>query len=52
MMTKINLLGTYPKIKRDYDKRESEKTPEVIKIAKQFGRRFFDGERKYSYSEG
>lgn len=48
-MGEINLLGTYPKIKRDYDKRMAEKTPDVIKIAKQFGRDFFDGERKYGY---
>lgn len=45
----VNLLGTYPKIKRDYDKRMIEKTPEVIRIAKSFGREFFDGERKYGY---
>jgi ubiquinone/menaquinone biosynthesis C-methylase UbiE len=45
----VNLLGEYPKVKRDYDKRLLEKTPEVIKIAKKFGKRFFDGERKYGY---
>lgn len=49
MGKEINLLGSYPKIKRDYDKRLAEKTPEVIKIAKQFGPQFFDGERKYGY---
>jgi len=48
-MAEINLLNSYPKIARDYDKRASEKTPEVIKIAKQFGKDFFDGDRKYGY---
>ena len=45
----INLLGEYPKVKRDYDKRMREKTPDVVRIAKQFGTEFFDGERKYGY---
>ncbi len=45
----INLLDTHPKTVRDYDKRAREKTPEVIRIAKQFEREFFDGERKYGY---
>lgn len=49
MGKEVNLLGTYPKIKRDYDKRMAEKSPEVIRIAKQFGQQFFDGERKYGY---
>lgn len=49
MKEEINLLGTYPKIKRDYDKRMQEKTPEIIKIAKQFGKDFFDGDRKCGY---
>lgn len=49
MKQEINLLGNYPKIKRNYDKRMAEKTPEVIKTAKQFGREFFDGERRYGY---
>jgi len=45
----INLLDAYPKIKRDYDKRMAGKTQEVIRIAKQFGKEFFDGDRKYGY---
>jgi len=49
MRTEINLLGEYPKIKRDYDKRLTEKTPEIIHIAKQFGKDFFDGNRKCGY---
>jgi ubiquinone/menaquinone biosynthesis C-methylase UbiE len=34
---------------RDYDRRAREKTPDVIRIARQFGKDFFDGERKYGY---
>lgn len=48
-MSEINLLNTYPKVARDYDKRLLEKTPEVVQIAKQFGRDFFDGDRKCGY---
>lgn len=45
----INLLDTHPKTNRDYDKRALEKTPEIIRIAKQFGKDFFDGDRKCGY---
>lgn len=48
-MTEINLLATHPKANRDYDKRAEEKTPEIIRIAKQFGKEFFDGDRKCGY---
>lgn len=48
-MVEVNLLGKYPKVRRDYDKRLVEKTPEIIRIAKQFGKEFFDGERRYGY---
>lgn len=48
-MAEINLLDTYPKTVRDYDKRALEKTPEVISIAKKFDKDFFDGDRKYGY---
>jgi ubiquinone/menaquinone biosynthesis C-methylase UbiE len=49
MKEEINLLNTCPKTIRDYDKRKQEKTPEIIQIAKQFGRDFFDGDRKCGY---
>ena len=49
MRREINLLDSHPKIVRDYDKRAREKTPEIIRIAKQFGRDFFDGDRKCGY---
>lgn len=45
----INLLNTYPKAVRDYEGRAREKTPEVVHIAKQFGKDFFDGDRKCGY---
>lgn len=48
-MREINLLNTYPKAVRDYDKRAKEKTPEVVCIAKKFGKDFFDGDRKCGY---
>ena len=46
-MAEINLLDTHPKANRDYDKRASEKTPEIVHLAKQFGLDFFDGDRKW-----
>jgi ubiquinone/menaquinone biosynthesis C-methylase UbiE len=45
----INLLTTHPAANRDYDKRSQEKTPKIIRIAKEFGREFFDGDRKCGY---
>ena len=48
-MTEINLLATHPKANRDYNKRVQEKTPEIIRLAKQFGKEFFDGDRKCGY---
>ena len=48
-MPEINLLNTHPATKRDYDKRATEKTPEIIRLAKQFGKDFFDGDRKCGY---
>lgn len=48
-MAEINLLGTHPRIIRDYDQRFKEKTPEIIRIAKRFDKDFFDGDRKCGY---
>lgn len=45
----IDLLNTHPKTVRDYDERMREKTPEIVRIAKQFGKDFFDGDRKCGY---
>src|SRR5208283_1469106 len=49
MGEEINLLNSHPRAQRDYDKRAGEKTSEIIKVAKQFGREFFDGDRKCGY---
>jgi ubiquinone/menaquinone biosynthesis C-methylase UbiE len=49
MKTEINLLTTHPAANRDYDKRSLEKTPEVIRLAKEFGKDFFDGDRRCGY---
>lgn len=45
----IDLLKNYPKQKRNLDKRLLEKTPEIIEVARNFGKDFFDGDRKYGY---
>ena len=49
MGQEINLLRNYPKTKRALKKRALEKTAEDIRIAQQFGKAFFDGERKHGY---
>jgi ubiquinone/menaquinone biosynthesis C-methylase UbiE len=48
-LAEINLLTTHPAAKRDYGKRFAEKTPEIVALAKKFGRDFFDGDRKCGY---
>ena len=49
MGSEINFLNTHPGIKRDYEARVREKTPEIVSLAKEFGRDFFDGDRKCGY---
>ncbi len=49
MKKEINLLDSHPKTVRDYNKRAKEKTQEIVRLAKQFGRDFFDGDRKCGY---
>ena len=49
MGLEINLLNSHPGIKRNYDARAREKTPEIISLAKEFGKDFFDGDRKCGY---
>ena len=49
MDSEIDLLKNYPKSKRNLDKRLSEKSPEIVKIAREFGKEFFDGDRKFGY---
>ena len=48
-MAELNFADKQAAVKRDYDKRAKEKTDEVIRTAKQYGKEFFDGDRLYGY---
>ncbi len=48
-MSEINLLDRLPETKRDPKARAQLKTAEDRALAKQFGRDFFDGERRHGY---
>lgn len=45
----VDLLRSLPRTARDVSGRKADKSPEVVAIAKQFGREYFDGDRKYGY---
>ena len=45
----VDLLRSLPKPKRDVGGRKADKSPEVVEIAKRYGREYFDGDRKYGY---
>ena len=49
MGKEIDLLINYPKTKRDPSKRADAKTEEDRRIAREFGKEFFDGDRKNGY---
>jgi SAM-dependent methyltransferase len=49
VVREINLLASLPKPSRDVKYRAKEKTPDVVKIAKQFGKSYFDGTREQGY---
>jgi SAM-dependent methyltransferase len=49
MGIEVDLLVNYPKTKRDPAARAAAKTPEDQAIARQFGRDFFDGDRRHGY---
>ena len=49
MKTEINLMKNYPKTKRDPFLRLQEKTEQHKKLAKSFGKDFFDGTRETGY---
>ena len=49
MEQEINLLRSIPQIKRDIEGRAKTKTPEVVRISKQYGMLYFDGPRDYGY---
>ncbi len=48
-MAEINLLDRLPTTRRDPKARAQSKTPEDRALAKQFGRDFFDGDRRHGY---
>jgi ubiquinone/menaquinone biosynthesis C-methylase UbiE len=48
-MAEVNLLRSLPNTKRNLQKRAEDKDPDVIAISKQFGKEYWDGERKYGY---
>ena len=49
MGIETDLLINYPKAKRDIKKRGAKKTEEDRRIAREFGKEFFDGNRKNGY---
>ncbi len=48
-MGEVNLLANYPKTQRDIEARKGHKAPEVIRVARQFGWDYFDGDRRFGY---
>ena len=49
MGKEIDLLENYPRTKRNVDERGATKTDDVRRVARQFGKDFFDGDRQYGY---
>lgn len=45
----VDLLRTLPRTRRGVPARAASKSSEVVAAAKQFGRDYFDGDRKYGY---
>lgn len=45
----VDLLVNYPRAKRNVEERGQTKTDEDRRIARQFGRDFFDGDRRHGY---
>jgi ubiquinone/menaquinone biosynthesis C-methylase UbiE len=48
-MAEVNLLRRYPGGKRSIQQRAHAKTPEHIRISRQYGKEYFDGSREYGY---
>ena len=48
-MAEIDLLVNYPRAKRNLEDRQVQKTPEIVEVARRFGKEFFDGDRIYGY---
>lgn len=49
MRTLVPLLRTTPLAVRNVGDRAASKSPETIAVARQFGREYFDGDRRYGY---
>lgn len=49
MGQEIDLLVNYPRTRRNVDERGQAKTEDDRRVARQFGREFFDGERRHGY---
>lgn len=49
MGTEIDLLANYPRTRRAVDERAEQRSDEDCRIARRFGRDFFDGERRHGY---
>lgn len=49
MRQEIDLLVNYPKSKRNVEERGNEKTEADRALARQFGKEFFDGDRRHGY---
>lgn len=48
-MAEIDLLANYPKTKRNLDERANQKTEDDRRIGRQFGKDYFDGDRRHGY---
>jgi SAM-dependent methyltransferase len=48
-VAEINLLARYPKSKRDLSQRASAQNKENVRIARQYGKEYFDGSRDTGY---
>ena len=48
-MPEIDLLKNYPRTNRNLEERLEQKTEDIRRVAREFGKEFFDGDRKYGY---
>jgi ubiquinone/menaquinone biosynthesis C-methylase UbiE len=49
MGKELNLLAAYPRTERKLDERAATKTEDDRRIARKFGKEFFDGDRRHGY---
>lgn len=49
MLQEVHLLNRLPRSRRNVNARAEAKSPEVIRISKQYGMEYFDGPRDYGY---